>query len=284
MVSALACSNAAAAPTSSADLTTTLLLPPLLAVGYVSGSVTVAHPQTGEILLSLEGGHEDAVTSLAWSPCGWYLYSAARRDGAVRCWDVRRGDSVRPSEGGDLFGGGGGSGGGSGGGGGCALSLSRASRLTQQRIGLAVEPVAGRHLLSGGEDGWVRAFDLRAEAEAARGGRREEGGRGGAGDGDGCGDDGKSAAAAATSTGWRVSREAVAAVAIHPWLPLVAAGSGCRRRSRGAGGSGSDESGSDDDDSSNADNDEEAALPRAALSFWRPSYTWRENETARNHE
>ena len=76
----------------------------------------------------------------------------------------------------------------------------------------------------------------------------------------------------------------VAAVAIHPWLPLVAAGSGCRRRSRGAGGSGSDESGSDDDDSSNADNDEEAALPRAALSFWRPSYTWRENETARNHE
>ena len=73
MVSALACSSSAAAH-----------LPPLLAVGFVSGLVSVADPRTGEVLRSLEGGHADAATTLAWSPCGWYLYSAARRDGAVR--------------------------------------------------------------------------------------------------------------------------------------------------------------------------------------------------------
>ena len=147
MVSALACSSSAAAH-----------LPPLLAVGFVSGLVSVADPRTGEVLLSLEGGHTDAATTLTWSPCGWYLYSAARRDGAVRCWDVRGAASVLPA----AAAGGGGGGGTLGGG--CALSLSRASRWTQQRIALAVEPVSGRHLLSGGEDGWVRAFDLRAAA------------------------------------------------------------------------------------------------------------------------
>ena len=280
MVSALACSSSAAAH-----------LPPLLAVGFVSGLVSVADPRTGEVLLSLEGGHADAATTLAWSPCGWYLYSAARRDGAVRCWDVRGAASVLPA----AAAGGGGGGGTLGGG--CALSLSRASRWTQQRIALAVEPVAGRHLLSGGEDGWVRAFDLRAAAAERA----------------------DSAAAAppaapapppprpppppptpppppppppstapaSTSTGWRVSRESVAAVAIHPWLPLVAAGSGCRRsrgggrRRRGKGGRGGSgrQSGSE---SGGDDNDDETALPRAALSFWRPSYTWRESETARN--
>ena len=269
MVSSLACSSAAHSTTT---------LSPLLAVGFVSGAISVADPRTAEVLLSLEGGHEDAVTTLAWSPCGWYLYSAARRDGAVRCWDVRRGDSVLPVERGDIS---------SFGGGGCALSLSRASRSTQQRIEVAVEPVAGRHLLSGGEDGWVRAFDLRAEAQAQaqqaaqsqrEGGSEEEG------------DDGKSSAAAASaappptpSTGWRVSKEAVAAVAIHPWLPLVAAGSGCRRRrsrsrSRGGGSGSGSGSGSDEDDDD--DDDDKNALPRAALSFWRPGYTWR--ETARN--
>ena len=83
----------------------------------------------------------------------------------------------------------------------------------------------------------------------------------------------------------------MAAVAIHPWLPLVAAGSGCRRsrgggrRRRGKGGrggsgrqSGSESGGDDNDD----DDDDETALPRAALSFWRPSYIWRESEIARN--
>ena len=280
MVSALACSSSAAAH-----------LPPLLAVGFVSGLVSVADPRTGEVLLSLEGGHTDAATTLAWSPCGWYLYSAARRDGAVRCWDVRGAASVLPA----AAAGGGGGGGTLGGG--CALSLSRASRWTQQRIALAVEPVAGRHLLSGGEDGWVRAFDLRAAAAERA--------------------DSAAAASpaapapppprpppppptpppppppppstspASTSTGWRVSRESVAAVAIHPWLPLVAAGSGCRRsrgggrRRRGKGGRGGSgrQSGSE---SGGDDNDDETALPRAALSFWRPSYTWRESETARN--
>ena len=248
MVSALACSNAAASASS---------LPPLLAVGFVSGAVSVTDPRTAEVLLSLEGGHADAATALAWSPCGWYLFSAARRDGAVRCWDVRRADSVLPSSSANAFG--------------CALSLSRASSSTQQRIALAVEPSSGRHLLSGGEDGWVRAFDLRAASATA-------------------------AAASATvattaaapcpptpppppppppsppsSTGWRVSRETVAAVAIHPWLPLVAAGSGCRRIRGGGGKSGSSDSDGNKDD-------ETTALPRAALSFWRPGYTWHEIE------
>ena len=35
-----------------------------------------------------EGNGQNAVTRVAWSPCGLYLYAARRRD-AVRCWDAR---------------------------------------------------------------------------------------------------------------------------------------------------------------------------------------------------
>ena len=280
MVSSLACSSAVSPS-----------LPPLLAIGFVSGSVSVAHPQTGEVLLSLEGGHADAATALTWSPCGWYLYSAARRDGAVRCWDVRRGEGPVESDDGYAAA--------AAAAAGCALSLSRASQRTQQRIGLCVEPVAGRHLLSGGEDGWVRAFDLRGEWQASR--RQQQQWQAsvspfykekGETDEEATGGGGENAAVAApspsasTSTGWRVSREAVAAVAIHPWLPLVAAGSGCRRfrggeerrgrrKASNKSGSESDGSKSDKDDA-----DETGGLPRAALSLWRPSYTWHERDSA----
>ena len=105
----------------------------------------IYHEATGERIAVLSG-HAGGVTHARWSPCGCYLYTAARRDDAMLCWDVR-----------------GGSGGGSGGG--AVYRMRRRARMTNQRIGFDVEP-CGRHLVSGGEDGVLRTYDLTTGEEA----------------------------------------------------------------------------------------------------------------------
>ena len=108
---------------------------------YGEPGVGVYHEPTGEQALVLSGGHSrGGVTHLAWSPCGNYLYTGARRDGEILCWDVRNPDV------------------------GCVYRMRRAAEGTNQRVGFDVE-CSGRHLVSGGTDGCLRAYDLRTGEE-----------------------------------------------------------------------------------------------------------------------
>ena len=50
----------------------------VLAAGCAGGIINLFHAQTGEQTVSFTG-HADAITRLKWSPCGTFLYSAARR-------------------------------------------------------------------------------------------------------------------------------------------------------------------------------------------------------------
>ncbi|PSC69324.1 telomerase Cajal body 1 [Micractinium conductrix] len=114
----------------------------MLAAGSYSGGAALLDSRTRELLCLLEGGHVGGLTHLCFSACGNFLYTGARRDPSILCWDVRYSSGV-------------------------VYSLPRASCGTNQRIYFDVEP-CGRHLATGGEDGQVRVFDLREGSEAAR--------------------------------------------------------------------------------------------------------------------
>ena len=115
----------------------------MLAAGSTAGVVGVFHQNTGEPLFTFTG-HKDGITRVQWSPCGTYLYSAARKDDSIMCWDVRNSSSSQ----------------------GTVYTMRRNSSSTNQKIGFDVEP-SGRHLVSGGCDGVLRAFDLRDGTERA---------------------------------------------------------------------------------------------------------------------
>jgi len=112
----------------------------LVAAGSYSGSAALFDPLTGEIAFVLEG-HTGGITQVKFGADGNYLYTGARRDGAVRCWDVRYTSDV-------------------------VYTLERQSKGTNQRIGFSIEP-CGRHLASGGEDGWIGVWDLRDGSKVA---------------------------------------------------------------------------------------------------------------------
>ncbi|KAF8062083.1 APY2 [Scenedesmus sp. PABB004] len=112
----------------------------LLAAGSYSRQVGLFDARSLEHLLLLEG-HRGGVTQVAFSPDGNFLYSGARQDSQIHCWDVRATGQV-------LY------------------SLSRATAATNQRIGFSIEP-CGRHLATGGCDGAVRVFDLRDGQQVA---------------------------------------------------------------------------------------------------------------------
>lgn len=106
----------------------------LVAAGSYSGSAALFDPLTGEMAFVLEG-HTGGITQVKFGADGNYLYTGARRDGAIRCWDVRFTSDV-------------------------VYTLERESKGTNQKIGFSIEP-CGRHLASGGEDGWIGVWDLR---------------------------------------------------------------------------------------------------------------------------
>lgn len=113
----------------------------LLAAGGTGKGVALLDTRGGGPTALLHG-HRGAVVHARFSPCGNFLYTAARRDDAILCWDVRSlGDS------------------------GAVFSLSRGgSGDTNQRMAFDIEP-GGRHLAVGGTDGCVRAFDLQNAAQ-----------------------------------------------------------------------------------------------------------------------
>lgn len=127
---ALVCCLAACAPQ-----------PALLAAGGSSRAALLLDVRSRESLLALRG-HSGGVLHARFSACGGYLYTGARRDGRILCWDVR---STA----------------------GCVYALERDSEATNQRLAFDVEP-CGRLLATGGCGGDVRLFDLQTGAEAGR--------------------------------------------------------------------------------------------------------------------
>ncbi|WIA17918.1 hypothetical protein OEZ85_009412 [Tetradesmus obliquus] len=105
----------------------------LLAAGSYSRCIGLFDGRTYEQLLLLEG-HKGGVTQVSFSPDGNFLYTGARQDDQIHCWDIRATGQV-------LY------------------SMSRCTSSTNQRIAFSIEP-CGRHLATGGCDGAVRVFDL----------------------------------------------------------------------------------------------------------------------------
>ena len=95
----------------------------MFAAGAYDGSVALYDVNTGEQQLLMHG-HSGGVTHVRFSPDGNYLYTGARRDDRVLCWDVRASAGV-------------------------VYALHRGSECTNQRLGFDIEP-GGRHLLAGG--------------------------------------------------------------------------------------------------------------------------------------
>jgi len=106
--------------------------PDVVAVGSYGGGLGLLDGRAGGVVAVWEG-HRGGVTQVSHGACGSYVYSGARADPEVKCWDPRTG--------------------------GCLYAMARDSGTTNQRIGFSVEPV-GRHLVTGGEGGSLTAFDL----------------------------------------------------------------------------------------------------------------------------
>lgn len=112
----------------------------LLCAGATDGAAALFDIVSGAPIALLHGGHAGGIMHARFSPDGNYLYTGARRDDAIVCWDVRAT-------------------------GGVVYALRRPGD-TNQRLGFDIEP-CGRHLLAGGTDGAVHVFDLATGACAA---------------------------------------------------------------------------------------------------------------------
>jgi WD40 repeat protein len=108
----------------------------VLAVGSYGpeNSVVLYDAHNEEMLCSLQG-HAGGVTHMVFSADGNYLYTGARKNGTVYCWDARFMS-------------------------GAVYSIERSSCRTYQKVYFDIEP-SGRCLATGGDDGLVRLFDLR---------------------------------------------------------------------------------------------------------------------------
>jgi len=61
----------------------------IYAAGSYAKTICLYSEAEGELYGTLEG-HVGGITKLKFSPCGNYLYSGARKDPNVLCWDIRK--------------------------------------------------------------------------------------------------------------------------------------------------------------------------------------------------
>lgn len=107
----------------------------VLAAGSYDRTTGVYAEDNLELLFVLHG-QEGGVTQVQFSKDGNYLYTGGRKDPYILCWDLRNTS-------------------------GTVYKLERQAIDTNQRIYFDIEP-CGRHLASGGQDGYIRAFDLQS--------------------------------------------------------------------------------------------------------------------------
>ncbi|KAL9234106.1 hypothetical protein vseg_009013 [Gypsophila vaccaria] len=105
----------------------------MFATGSYDQSTAIYREDNMELLYVLHG-QEGGVTQVQFSKDGNYLYTGARKDPYIMCWDVRNTVEV-------LY------------------KLYRSTEQTNQRISFDIEP-CGRHLATGGQDGMVHVYDL----------------------------------------------------------------------------------------------------------------------------
>ncbi|KAG2425914.1 hypothetical protein HYH02_014913 [Chlamydomonas schloesseri] len=113
----------------------------VFAAGTYTGGLGVYDGRTYELLLLLSGT-KGGLTQLLFSADGNYLYTGARQDPHMLCWDVRHTYAA-------LY------------------SMERPTGHTNQRVQFDIEP-AGRHLVTGGCDGCVLAYDLSSGQQVDR--------------------------------------------------------------------------------------------------------------------
>lgn len=121
----------------------------LYAAGSFGGTVGL-YAESAPGCIAVLGGHTGGVTQLRFSPDGRHLFSGARRDGRILCWDVRNTCTV--------------------------LGAYERAAPTNQRIGFDVTSDGGA-LITASADGRVLAFDVRAATSS------EDGTAGGGSDG-----------------------------------------------------------------------------------------------------
>ena len=111
-------------------------VPGLYAAGSYSGTIGVYSEGSADGLIVELSAHTGGVTQCAFSHDGRLLYSAARRDGAIRCWDVRMSCRV--------------------------LATYERACPTNQHVGFELRGAQSEGLLSASQDGRVLIFDTNA--------------------------------------------------------------------------------------------------------------------------
>lgn len=100
--------------------------------------------------LLLGGGHSGGVTCIRWSPCSTFLFSAARRDDRLLCWDVRSpGEAV------------------------AAVDFGIPGSPSNQRVLFTLAPGC-RHLLSGSSCGAVLSAEIASASPVCSFGKFDE--------------------------------------------------------------------------------------------------------------
>lgn len=106
----------------------------MMAVGSFNRRVAVYDLTSGEAVLLLEG-HKNGVTQVQFSACGNFLYTAARKENRILCWDVR----FTMKE---------------------VYQIDRSHNQTNQRIQFDIQPT-GRYMAVGNTKGELSLYDLK---------------------------------------------------------------------------------------------------------------------------
>jgi WD40 repeat protein len=66
----------------------------IYAAGSYAGTTCVYTEDEGEELLALRDHDGKGITQVRFSPCGRFLFTAARRDARIHCWDIRNSTQI----------------------------------------------------------------------------------------------------------------------------------------------------------------------------------------------
>uniref|UniRef100_K3WVC6 Uncharacterized protein n=1 Tax=Globisporangium ultimum (strain ATCC 200006 / CBS 805.95 / DAOM BR144) TaxID=431595 RepID=K3WVC6_GLOUD len=105
----------------------------IYAAGSYGGTTCIYTEDRGEELLCLRDHDGKGITQVQFSPDGRFLFTAARRDSRIHCWDIRNSNQI--------------------------LYTFHRIADTNQRIEFDLH-CAGRYLASGSQDGKVLLYDL----------------------------------------------------------------------------------------------------------------------------